>query len=198
MGMKQITLQALAWRQLLSRWGTCFHVGSCECCQIESVDLLTLTLMTVVKNSLLTVPCRLLTNDERVQSSRVQSCLMLGSAVINIDWEVIVLLYCCLLNYMSLQVLTRCTDARACLFVSQFMLDHLMRHQQERYWSALRQLVATAQQQDDERLLGNPFLQLVTLLSQQTKQQGPSSLAASPQQGTAVAAGSGGRGGKLA
>jgi hypothetical protein len=70
-----------------------------------------------------------------------------------------------------LQVLSRCPDPRACLLVSQFMLEHLMRHQQEHYWVAVRQLVVAAQQADDERLLGNPFLQLVTLQSQQQQQQ---------------------------
>lgn len=69
------------------------------------------------------------------------------------------------------QVLSGCTDPRACLLVSQFMLEHLMQHQQDRYWSALRALVASAQQSNDERLLGNPFLQLVTLLSEQQPQQ---------------------------
>jgi len=68
-----------------------------------------------------------------------------------------------------MQVLTGCTDPRACLLVSQFMLEHLMQHQQDRYWTALRQLVTSAQQANDERLLGNPFLQLVTLLSDQQK-----------------------------
>jgi hypothetical protein len=51
------------------------------------------------------------------------------------------------------------------------MLEHLMKHHQQRYWASLKQLVATAQQADDERLLGNPFLQLVTLLSQQQQLQ---------------------------
>jgi hypothetical protein len=59
-----------------------------------------------------------------------------------------------------------------CLLVSQFMLEHLMQHQQDRYWTALRQLVTAAQQANDERLLGNPFLQLVTLLSDQQQRQG--------------------------
>lgn len=74
-----------------------------------------------------------------------------------------------------LQVLSGCTDPRVCLFVSQFMLEHLMQHQQDRYWTALRQLVSAAQQANDERLLGNPFLQLVTLLSdtQQKQPAGP-------------------------
>jgi hypothetical protein len=65
------------------------------------------------------------------------------------------------------QVLSGCTDPRACLLVSQFMLEHLMQQQQDRYWTALRHLVAAAQAANDERLLGNPFLQLVTLLSDQ-------------------------------
>lgn len=47
-----------------------------------------------------------------------------------------------------------------------------MQHQQDRYWAALRQLVTAAQQANDERLLGNPFLQLVTLLSDQQQRQG--------------------------
>lgn len=38
-----------------------------------------------------------------------------------------------------------------------------MRHQQGRYWQALRQLLARAQAAEDERLLGNPFLQLQAL-----------------------------------
>jgi hypothetical protein len=70
-----------------------------------------------------------------------------------------------------LQVLSSCSDPRACLLLSQFMLEHLMKHHQQRYWASLKQLVATAQQADDERLLGNPFLQLVTLLSQQQQLQ---------------------------
>jgi hypothetical protein len=57
--------------------------------------------------------------------------------------------------------------------VSQFMLEHMMQHQQDRYWTALRQLVTAAQQANDERLLGNPFLQLITLLSEQQQQQKP-------------------------
>jgi hypothetical protein len=65
-----------------------------------------------------------------------------------------------------MQVLSGCTDPRACLLVAQFMLEHLMRHQQDTYWAALRQLVADAQAANDERVLGNPFLQLVALLSQ--------------------------------
>jgi hypothetical protein len=77
------------------------------------------------------------------------------------------------LSFYLLQVLSGCTDPRVCLFVSQFMLEHLMQHQQDRYWTALRQLVSTAQQANDERLLGNPFLQLVTLLSD-TQQKQPS------------------------
>jgi hypothetical protein len=79
-----------------------------------------------------------------------------------------------------LQVLSRCPDPRACLLVSQFMLEHLMRHQQEHYWVAVRQLVVAAQQADDERLLGNPFLQLVTLQSQQQQQQGMGGMASGP------------------
>ena len=70
-----------------------------------------------------------------------------------------------------MQVLSGCTDPRVCLLVSQFMLEHLMQHQQDRYWAALRQLVTAAQQANDERLLGNPFLQLVALLSDQQQQQ---------------------------
>lgn len=80
------------------------------------------------------------------------------------------------------------------------MLEHLMRHQQQVYWSALRQLIAKAQQDNDERLLGNPYLQLVTLLEeqqkqqneQQQKQQQPGSASASPAQVSS----SSGRGGQ--
>jgi hypothetical protein len=46
-------------------------------------------------------------------------------------------------------------------------MEQLMAFQQDQYWGALRQLVGHAQQVDDERLLGNPFLQLGTLLNQQ-------------------------------
>lgn len=53
-----------------------------------------------------------------------------------------------------------------CLYASQLM-------QQDRYWTALRQLVSAAQQANDERLLGNPFLQLVTLLSDPLQTQQP-------------------------
>lgn len=69
-----------------------------------------------------------------------------------------------------MQVLSGCTDPRVCLLASQVMLEHLMQHQQERYWAALRQLVTAAQHANDERLLGNPFLQLVALLSEQQPQ----------------------------
>lgn len=73
-----------------------------------------------------------------------------------------------------MQVLSGCSDPRVCLLVSQCMLEHLMQHQQDRFWTALRQLVSAAQAANDERLLGNPFLQLVTLLSEpQQKQQQP-------------------------
>eukprot|EP00775_Hariotina_reticulata_P012214 gene12214-12352_t len=64
------------------------------------------------------------------------------------------------LQAVTQQVLSTCSDPRACLLLSQFMLEHLMKHHQERYWESLKQLVVTAQQADDERLLGNPFLQL--------------------------------------
>jgi hypothetical protein len=73
---------------------------------------------------------------------------------------------------LLLQVLSGCTDPRVCLLVSQFMLEHMMQHQQDRYWTALRQLVTAAQQANDERLLGNPFLQLITLLSDQQQKPG--------------------------
>lgn len=82
-------------------------------------------------------------------------------------------------------MLSGCTDPRACLLVSQFMLEHLMRHQQEQFWAALRGLVTTAQQANDERLLGNPFLQLVALhTSSQVQQQqhGPAVSGADGQQ----------------
>lgn len=46
-----------------------------------------------------------------------------------------------------------------------------MRHQQDDYWASLRTLVATAQQKNDERLLGNPFLQLITVLSTQEEEK---------------------------
>ena len=54
-------------------------------------------------------------------------------------------------------------DPRQCYYLSSFVLEHLMRHQQGRYWGALRQLLARAQAEEDERLLGNPFLQLQAL-----------------------------------
>ena len=54
-----------------------------------------------------------------------------------------------------------------CYYTSVFLLEQLMVSQQDTYWGALRQLVGHAQQVDDERLLGNPFLQLGTLLNQQ-------------------------------
>lgn len=75
----------------------------------------------------------------------------------------------------AVQVLSGCSDPRACLLVSQCMLEHLMQHQQDRYWTALRQLVSAAQAANDERLLGNPFLQLVTLLSEPQQKQQPAS-----------------------
>ncbi|WIA40351.1 hypothetical protein OEZ86_013716 [Tetradesmus obliquus] len=75
------------------------------------------------------------------------------------------------LEAVTQQVLSRCPDPRACLLASQFSLEHMMRHAQQHYWAAVRQLLAAAQAADDERLLGNPFLQLVTLLSQQQQQQ---------------------------
>jgi hypothetical protein len=40
-----------------------------------------------------------------------------------------------------------------------------MAHQQGRYWQALRQLLSRAQAEEDERLLGNPFLQLQALFA---------------------------------
>lgn len=63
------------------------------------------------------------------------------------------------------QVLDNCTDARTCFFVSVFMLEHLMLNRQDQYWHALRQLVVQAQQVNNEGLLGNPYLQVSTLLS---------------------------------
>ncbi len=54
-------------------------------------------------------------------------------------------------------------DVRQCFYISEFVLEHLMLHQQGRYWQALKQLLAEAQLIEDERLLSNPFLQLQAL-----------------------------------
>eukprot|EP00878_Enallax_costatus_P040644 GHUV01046974.1.p1 GENE.GHUV01046974.1~~GHUV01046974.1.p1 ORF type:complete len:393 (+),score=143.89 GHUV01046974.1:553-1731(+) len=116
------------------------------------------------------------------------------------------------LEAVTQRVLSGCNDPRACLLVSQFKLDYLMRHQQNYYWSSLRKLVAAAQKKNDEKLLGNPFLQLITLLSmeqeeaqqqekerqqkeqKQQQQQPGSSASVSPSQ-AAIASASSGRAG---
>lgn len=64
---------------------------------------------------------------------------------------------------VELQVLSFGMDVRQCFYLSVFVLEHLMLHHQGRYWQALKQLLAKAQHREDERLLGNPFLQLQAL-----------------------------------
>ncbi|KAI8463686.1 MAG: hypothetical protein J3K34DRAFT_494699 [Monoraphidium minutum] len=61
------------------------------------------------------------------------------------------------------RVLASGLDPRQCYYLSAFVLEHLMLHQQGRYWAALKGLLAQAQAAGDERLLGNPFLQLQAL-----------------------------------
>ena len=65
----------------------------------------------------------------------------------------------------SVQVLGSCLDSRQCYYLSLFLLRHLSTHAPQRYWRGLRQLVLQAQQVDDERVLGNPFLTAGTLLN---------------------------------
>ncbi len=62
-------------------------------------------------------------------------------------------------------MLARGADPRACQLLSSYMIDHLARHERVRYWTGLRALLVSAQAADDERLLGNPFLQLAALLT---------------------------------
>lgn len=76
------------------------------------------------------------------------------------------------LLHACLQMLSSCVDVRQCFYLSTFLLEHMMTHQQDRYWSGLRQLVIQAQHVNDERLLGNPFLQIGTLLRQQAASHG--------------------------
>ena len=64
-----------------------------------------------------------------------------------------------------MQVLANSLDVRQCFYLSAFVLDYLMIHQQGRYWPALKQLLLQAQQAEDEKVLGNPFLQLQALFS---------------------------------
>ncbi|GBF94699.1 hypothetical protein Rsub_07435 [Raphidocelis subcapitata] len=61
------------------------------------------------------------------------------------------------------QMLTAAMDVRQCYYLSSFVLEQLMLHRQGRYWAALKQLLLRAQEEEDERMLGNPFLQLQAL-----------------------------------
>jgi len=67
------------------------------------------------------------------------------------------------LEALAQQVLGSGLDVRQCFYLSVFVLEHLMLHQQGRYWQALKQLLSQAQHTEDERLLANPFLQLQAL-----------------------------------
>lgn len=67
------------------------------------------------------------------------------------------------LEALTRQVVSSSQDVRQCFYLSVFLLEHLMEHQQGRYWQALKQLMAEAQAVEDERLLGNPFMQLQAL-----------------------------------
>jgi hypothetical protein len=62
------------------------------------------------------------------------------------------------------QVLSNCTDVRACYYFSTFVLDHLVTFRQGRCLHAFKQMLLQAQQHEDERLVANPFLQLDALL----------------------------------
>ncbi len=45
-----------------------------------------------------------------------------------------------------------------------YLLQHWKLNQHDKYWRTLRQLIGTAQQCNDERLLDNPYLQMRAML----------------------------------
>jgi hypothetical protein len=65
---------------------------------------------------------------------------------------------------LPLQVLSSGMDARQCYYFSKFFMEDLMHRQAGHYWEMVKQLLAQAQHQEDEQLLGNPFVQLQALL----------------------------------
>jgi hypothetical protein len=63
-----------------------------------------------------------------------------------------------------LKVLLGSRDVRQRYYSALYLLKHMMLNQAERYWQALRQLVLRAQSANDEKVLGNPYLQISAMI----------------------------------